>query len=50
MRTEAEVKAKLDQLKADKIHATNNKLIWSNSDKAKEIIALEWVIGLKDDL
>jgi len=50
MKTEADIRAKLDQLKADHIHAVNNKLVWSSADKAKEIRALEWALGMRDEI
>ena len=50
MRTEADTKAKLDELRSDHIHAINNKLVWSSADKAREIRALEWVLAMRDEL
>ncbi len=50
MRTEAEVKAKLDQLRADRIHIINNRLVWSSIDRSKEIRALEWALAIRDEL
>jgi len=50
MRTEADIKAKLEQLRADRIHTINNRLVWSSIDRSKEIRALEWALAIKDDL
>jgi len=49
-RLDEEIKAKLDQLKADRIHTLEDRLVWSHEDKSKEIRSLEWVLGMRDEL
>ena len=50
MRNEADVKAKLDELKAAQKKALENRNYWAYDDKIKYIIALEWVLAMRYEL
>lgn len=45
MRTESEIRARLEKLKADKIKWLELKMCWSVTDASHIINTLEWVLG-----
>jgi len=49
-RSDDEVKAKLDELKAATKAYLENKDYWGHEDKRQNIKALEWVLAMRDEL
>jgi len=50
MRTEAEIKAKLDELRATQKAALDKGMVWMLTDMRYQIEALEWVLATRDEL
>ena len=50
MRTEADIKAHLDELKATQRRALESRLLWTLSDTEQKIRSLEWVLAMRDEL
>ena len=50
MRTEADIKATLDELKITQRRALESRLLWTLSDTEQRIRSLEWVLGIRDEL
>jgi len=50
MKTEAEVKAKLHELRAAQKRALDERMTWSIIDTRHRIDILEWVLSMRDEL
>ena len=50
MRNEADIKAKLDELRADQKSALEKRNFWSHADKSQYIRDIEWVLAMRDEL
>ena len=50
MRTEADIKAKLDELRAAHKSALELRLVWRMDGMQQKIEALEWVLAMWDEL
>jgi len=50
MRTEEDIKAKLDELRAAQKKALEKRLVWHQTILSDRIRALEWVLAMRDEL
>jgi len=50
MRTEAEVREQLSDMKAAQKYALENRQFWSDTDLRQQIKALNWVLGEIEEL
>ena len=50
MRTEADIKAKLDELRITQRAAFEARLVWSSDSLSERISTIEWVLAMRDEL